>query len=253
MGVVGRRRWWSGLLCVVGLLLGGVVASPVVEAVTWPVVGQVGLVGPAGSESFGSKVVVLSNGNYVVVDDRWDDGGTVDVGAVYLYDGATNTVISTLTGSMPLDRVGLGGVVALSNGNFVVLSPVWDDGGTGDVGAVTWGDGTAGVTGLVSSSNSLHGSAALDTVGSAGVVALSNGNYVMLSPNWDDGGTSDVGAVTWGDGSAGVTGPVSSSNSCTAPLPWTRLVRLVWWRCRTATMWYQVRLGTMVARSMWVR
>ena len=138
------------------------------------------------------------------------------------------------------------GVTPLSNGNYVVRSPFWDNGVTADAGAVTWGSGTTGVAGAVSAANSLVGSTASDAdwlgwrdcaeqrqlrgaqyllgqrrhrrrrgghlgewdqrrrrpgvssqqpggqhasdqVGFYGVTALSNGNYVVSSPNWDNG------------------------------------------------------------------
>ncbi|HAG84181.1 MAG TPA: hypothetical protein DCL61_24250, partial [Cyanobacteria bacterium UBA12227] len=66
-------------------------------------------------------------------------------------------------------------------------------------GAVTWGNGSTGITGTVTQSNSLVGTQRGDQVGSGGVVALTNGNYVASSPDWNNGGISRVGAVTWGD------------------------------------------------------
>ena len=63
------------------------------------------------------------------------------------------------------DQVGYDGVTALSNGNYVVRSPHWDNGAVVDAGAVTWGNGTTGVTGAVSAANSLVGSTADDQVG----------------------------------------------------------------------------------------
>ena len=159
--------------------------------------------------NFGRTVTVLTNGNYVVADPLWDNGATTDVGAVYLYNGSTHTLISTLTGSTAGDQVGNFGVAALSNGNYVVSSNMW---GSNNEGAVTWGNGSTGTSGTVSSSNSLVGSTANDNVGSQGVTALSNGNYVVRSPNWD-GVAANVGAVTWGNGATGISGSVSSSNS----------------------------------------
>jgi hypothetical protein len=160
-------------------------------------------------------VVVLTNGNYVVIDPYWDNGATTDVGAVYLYNGSTHALISTLTGSTANDQVGSGGITALTNGNYVVRSPNWDNGTTAvNAGAVTWGSGTTGVSGAVSSSNSLVGSTTSDNVGSSIITALSNGNYVVSSPYWDNGTTAaNAGAVTWGSGTTGVSGTVSSSNS----------------------------------------
>ena len=184
--------------------------------------GQFDVVGPSGSGTFGQQVVVLANGNVVVTDPGFDlDVSHTDVGAVYLYDGVTHQVISTLTGSTTDDNVGGGGVVALSNGNYVVTSTNWDvDGTHTDVGAVTWGNGLTGTSGVVSPSNSLTGSTTGDNVGAgrwpafSGVYALSNGNYVVASPLWDqDGGPTNVGAITLGNGLTGSTGPVTALNS----------------------------------------
>jgi hypothetical protein len=172
---------------------------------------QIDIAGPAGSEGFGQTVLALPNGNIVVTNPLYDSGGTADVGAVYLYNGATQALISTLTGSKANDTVGSGGVLLLANGNYLVFSPAWDNDGTQGAGAVTWGDGATGVSGVVSTTNSLVGSATDDWVGSA--AALPNGNYVVLSPYWDNGTTADVGAVTWGDGTTGTTGVVSTTNS----------------------------------------
>ena len=45
------------------------------------------------------------------------------------------------------------------------------------------------------------------------MTALSNGNYVVSSPDWTNGAAAGAGAVTWGSGTAGVSGPVSATNS----------------------------------------
>ena len=46
---------------------------------------------PPRSEDFGGSVLVLSNGNYVVVDAFFDHGSTVDVGAVYFTTAPTTS------------------------------------------------------------------------------------------------------------------------------------------------------------------
>jgi hypothetical protein len=173
---------------------------------------QVDIVGPSGSESFGTVVVALPNGNIVVTDPSYDNGLLTDVGAVYLYNGATRALISTLTGSTPSDAVGSGGVVELENGNYVVLSSYWNSDTHTGVGAATWGSMTTGVSGVISDANSLVGSNLSDQVGIE-VVALTNGNYVVLSPYWNSDTNTGVGAATWGNGSSGTTGVVSSVNS----------------------------------------
>lgn len=191
-----------GAFCAVVLLL----AQPNASAQS------VNLSTPAGSGAFGTTVTVLANGNYVVTDPSYDDGTTVDVGAVYLYNGKTHVVISTLKGSTANDKIGTS-VKALANGNFVITSPSWHNGALANAGAATLGNGTTGVGGILSAANSLVGGGADNKVGSGGVFALDNGNYVILSPEWDNSSNTDAGAVTWGNGSSGISGVVSSGNS----------------------------------------
>ena len=128
---------------------------------------------PAPGNLFGATVVALSTGN-VVITSPFDDFGGTNAGAVYLFNGATGALISTLRGSTAEDRVGIGGVTALSNGNYVIRSVLWDNGAIANAGAVTWGSGTSGVSGTVSAANSLVGSTADDQVGIDGVSALTN-------------------------------------------------------------------------------
>ncbi len=141
---------------------------------------QTDINGPAGSVRFGTQVTALPNGNIVVIDPNYSiPAGAANVGAVYLYNGSTGALISTITGSTANDFVGNNGVTVLTNGNYVVGTLFWD-GAAANVGAVTWCDKTSGCSGTVSSLNSLVGSTAGDGVGN--VTALTNGNYVVSSP-----------------------------------------------------------------------
>jgi hypothetical protein len=167
---------------------------------------------PSAGNGFGTTIVALNTGNVVITSPQADIGGVTDCGAVYLFNGSTGALISTLRGSSASDQVG-GGVTALTNGNYVVRSPSWYNGAVYDAGAVTWGNGTTGISGVVSASNSLVGSKASDYVGIGGVTALTNGNYVVSSSNWDNGAIVNAGAVTWGNGTTGISGVVSASNS----------------------------------------
>lgn len=171
--------------------------------------------GPAGSGWFGSDIILLSNGNFVVTDPDYDEGATMNVGAVYLYSGTSFTPISVLKGSTAEDRVG--NVIPLPNGNFLVVTTSWDNGAAINAGAVTLVNGISGLSGVVSPANSLVGSNSNDRVGGNGfnskIIVLPNGNFVVLSTSWDNGSTANVGAVTWGNGSTGITGPVSAGNS----------------------------------------
>lgn len=108
-------------------------------------------------------------------------------------------------------------MTALPNGNYVVRSPVWDNGAAVDAGAATWGSGTSGVTGVISAANSLVGSTTDDRVGSS-VSTLSNGNYVVVSTSWDNGPVGNAGATTFGNGTAGVWGTVTAVNSAIGPV-----------------------------------
>ena len=194
--------------------------------------GTIGVIDGTNSLLMGSnfsgnhcEIVALANGNYVAVDYAWGQ----NLGAVTFAKGdvgvtGTMSAANSLTGSNNTGifggGVGGGGVIPLSNGNYVVCSPIWkpDFGSAKSLGAVTWIDGQTGldkngVIGIVSASNSLIGTTDSDQVCSGGTTALANGNYVVNSPHWDNGAITDAGAVTWLDGSKGVADAVSSANS----------------------------------------
>ena len=124
---------------------------------------------------------VLANGNYVVASPLWDlNAGLIDVGAVTWVDGATGltgavSTANSLHGSSFADQVGLNSEAVLVNGNYLVVSPLWDYTGVAiESGAVTWvngADGTlsggAGPGAAVSVTNSLVSSNANDKLGKA--------------------------------------------------------------------------------------
>ena len=259
--VIGSASWHSG--------------TDDVGAATWmPATGITGevsitnsLIGVAGGDRVGAKVIALSNGNYAVAVDAWNNtrgavtwgngatgitgvvgaansfvGSNVDdrignrlyaltngkyvlssyfwnshTGAATLLRGdgpstGTVSVTNSLVGSAPNDWVS-GAVYPLPNGNYVVCSGGWNN----SRGAATWGSGTTGVVGAVSAANSLVGgqpnSGVCNGPDEKSVLALSNGNYIVYSPEWDDRGLVSLGAMTWGSGSTGVTGEVSTTNS----------------------------------------
>jgi filamentous hemagglutinin family protein len=174
------------------------------------------LVGSKKDDKVGSEVTALSNDNYVVVSSSWDNGSTVDAGAATWGNGvsgavgaisAANSLVGSATGDLASAHV-----TALTNGHFVLNSPVWDNGSAADVGAVTWGSGIGNTVGAISASNSLVGSTTKDALAST-VTALSNGHFVVASPCWDNGLAVDVGAVTWGNGLGGTVGAISTANS----------------------------------------
>lgn len=172
-------------------------------------------------------ITILANGHFVVSSQNWDDAenSRIDVGAVtWVHSelGLEGPVSrdNSLIGGSEQDFVGRGGlntgVVALTNGHYVVGSVFWKPAGgnTTAVGAVTWCNGTTGQTGIVSTANSLTGSTTEDRIGMQ-VAALANGNYVAGSVSWDNPETliPNAGAVAWGNGNGGLSGPIGSHNA----------------------------------------
>lgn len=195
------------------------IAAPIGTAIA----AQVVIGGPGGSGSFGEAVTVLPNGNIVVVDTGADAIGSIaDVGAVYLYR-PTGVLISTLRGSSAGDAVGNGGITVLETGNFVVSSPNWRNGAASNAGAVTFVAASSGINGAVSAANSLVGTGFGNLVGSGGVTPLVNGNYVVVSDQWEIGTAFDGGAVTLGSGTNGISGAVDVSNSLVGNLAGMRV------------------------------
>jgi hypothetical protein len=153
----------------------------------------------------GGGVVAVHAGHYVVSSPSWN--GNLGA-AIWLSGGGTTSgsisASNALVGTNANDFVG--GITALSNGNYVVNSYYWN----GGAGAATWCDGSNGQpVGAVSASNSLVGSAASDAVSSDGVIALTNGNYVVASEYWN----GNVGAATWGNGNGGTVGAITANPS----------------------------------------
>ena len=171
-------------------------------------------VGTSAHDQVGSRpATALSNGNYVI-SSRWAVAGVV-TGAVTWCNGTVGCIgepsIANSLVSVPGELAGIS-VTALTNGHYVVGS-TWHDGVIANLGAATWCDGAVGCVGTVSASSSLVGATAFDEVGAAQVsIALANGNYAVTTNQWHLGGVI-TGAVTWGNGRGGLSGPVSADNS----------------------------------------
>lgn len=191
---------------------------------TGPVTPANSLIGGRAGESIGvNGTLALTNGNYIVLSPDWSGPNLLvsRLGAVTFCNGTSGcpgmevSPANSLVGSTTNDEVGGGGGTAapLTNGNYVVTSALWNNGATADVGAATFCSGTSGCIGPVTPANSLIGSAANNRVGSGGALALVGGNYVVISPFWDNGATSDVGALTTCYGSSGCVATVSTFNS----------------------------------------
>lgn len=213
--VVASNFWANGAVVYAGAVTWGSGSTGVSGVVS----SGNSLVGSVPNDMVGrSGITILTNGNYLVRSMESDQPGVTNAGAVTWGSGLTGvsgvvTSANSLVGAAANDQIGSGGITALSNGNYVVSSPLWNHGAVVDAGAATFGSGTSGVSGVVSEVNSLVGDTAGDSVSSKGVVALTGGNYVVCSPAWDEDATQNVGAVTWANGLTGISGFVSSANS----------------------------------------
>ena len=180
---------------------------------------QIHIDGPGGSGTFGSEVVALPNGNFLVIDPGYQGTQVMATGAIHLYSPDREEPISTLKGSAAGDFSDAE-VTVLSNGNAVLSTPFWDReiaaGVTAaDAGAVTWVNAATGRNGTISIETSLIGARANDRVGER-VNALKNGNYVVRSRRWTrvvGQMPVPVGAITWARGTTGIAGEVSAGNS----------------------------------------
>ncbi|MBI1761441.1 MAG: putative Ig domain-containing protein [Acidobacteria bacterium] len=109
---------------------------------------------------------------------------------------------------------------ALAPFNDVIVPGDYDGDGKADLAVWRPADGvwyvrrsSTGTVGLISAANSLVGTRTADRIGIT-VARLTNGNYVVSSPGWDNPMVAtDAGAVTWGNGAAGMVGPVTAANS----------------------------------------
>ncbi len=211
--VVGSSRWKNGSVSNAGAATWGNGSTGVSGRVS----GSNSLVGTNSTDTVGTKITALTNGNYVVNTFGWKNSSSEIVGATTWGNGSIGIkgVISeanSLVGSQGLDGA-MSQVVALTNGNYVVASPSWDNGAAVNTGAVTWGNGSTGIIGIISSSNSLIGGRFENRVGFPRVVPLTNGNYVVSSSLWEGESGFNLGAVTWGNGATGTSGIVSEANS----------------------------------------
>ena len=167
----------------------------------------------APSDSVGDDgVTVLPNGNYVVASHNWNNGtGAVTWGSGTKGIIGTVSAANSIVGSRSSDFVGDDGVTALPNGNYVVLSPVWDS-----PEPATWGNGITGTAETVSASNSLIGITSAtsggqgdEVQGDAEITVLTNGNYVVANRDWN----GLAGFATWENGMSAAAGIVSAANS----------------------------------------
>ncbi|MCP4877680.1 MAG: hypothetical protein GY896_19670 [Gammaproteobacteria bacterium] len=194
---------------------GGIVGAGSVRLISGTTGAQIGsaIVGDTTNDRFGNgEVIALGNGNYVFASPSDDEAGVVNAGSVRLVNGTTGVQIgAALVGDVANDSLGSQGVTALSNNNFVIASSSDDEGGVVGAGSVRL---ASGVTGAQIGAT-IAGDVTSDFLGSDGVTALSNGNFVIASHFDNEGGITDAGSVFLINGNTGAQIGATLSGSTT--------------------------------------
>jgi len=170
-----------------------------VDGVTGAQIG-VAIEGDNASDQLGfGDTIALANNNFMVAS-IFDDVGLANNGSVRLISGTTGLEIGVITGDDANDQLGfsVNGITALANNNFVIASQL-DDEGLADNGSVSL---INGVTGVPVGGGTITGSTTNDQLGSGGIFALTNNNYVIVSPLDDEVGV-DLGTARLVDGASG--------------------------------------------------
>ncbi len=151
----------------------------------------------SGAGDFGYYVIDLQ-GNRVLVTDPYDNAGGTGAGAIYVFDKSSGALVTALTGSHAGDAVG--GYRQQVGTSYVFQSSSWN----ASVGAWTWISDATGASlpasGIVSSANSLVGTAASDLSG-ASIITGTGVRNLFIAPNY--GGGKGAVATFTGAGFAG--------------------------------------------------
>jgi CHAT domain-containing protein len=147
--------------------------------------------GTNADDQFGRGVVTaLPNGNYVFGNYLTDIGGIENAGTVILANGSTGEEINRISGANANDNFGRDGsignipasIIASANGNYAFSNSNADIGGIMNAGTVILANGSTGTE-----ISRISGANANDYFGSGGITALSNGNYLIGSPDVNSG------------------------------------------------------------------
>ncbi|NRB39732.1 MAG: hypothetical protein HRU20_14915 [Pseudomonadales bacterium] len=154
--------------------------------------------GQQAGSGFGEFVTVLNNNNFVISSPSETVGGKFGRGSVRLYNGTTGAQIAIRTGDEEMDLLGVAGVVALANNNFVVASPEDNALGLQDAGIVMLINGNSGAV-----ISLFGGYEENDLIGLNGIKALSNSNYIVSSSRDVIGASASAGSVRLLNGTTG--------------------------------------------------
>lgn len=205
-------------------------------AATW-ISGTLGLTGPVTAENsltgatssasvglvnrnpvVGSSITALANGNYAVSSPKVTIEGALQ--AVTWGNGTTGTkgVVSaenSLLGLGPVTLLGAysGGVVALTDGDYLIAGPNRAKAGILEVGALARCRGDGPSSGVASSLNSIEGSHRRQYLGAVLPVPLPDGGFVLLNPDYGESPNARRGAIVYGKGGRLISGELTDANS----------------------------------------
>lgn len=181
------------------------------------------LIGSQSNDLVGAFIFPLANGNYIVINNLWNNGEIQQAGSVTWGNGfkGTRGVVSkqnSLYGSTAYDQIGSQSsgtptVLSLANGNYVVGSSTWDYGNISDAGASTLLNGFKPYSGSINKENSIIGTSVGSRVSRPNSVEIGNSNYLVRSEKWTSLQGKRTGSITWGDGSGKTFGQVCEGNS----------------------------------------
>lgn len=151
-----------------------------------------------------------------IISPLWNNGAVLNAGAIKLIDisaGLTGIFSASsadaLLGKSSFDFNNYS-IKPLINGNYVLSFPYYSNGAYINAGAVTFVNPTMGISGEISNTNSCVGTSVNEFMGAA---ALPNGNYIIVSPNADNGSNVDAGGVAFCNGTTGFSGTMNVGNS----------------------------------------
>ncbi len=200
---------------------GAVTIAPTASGISGVVSASNSLVGSAAGDNVGANALQsLFFGRYALVSDKNGEGAVTVINPAAPPVGVLSAA-NSLVGSGAGDAVGSGGLSYLGGTSWAVLSPSWDNGANTDAGAVTFIDGQDGTfegtataaVGTVGAANSLVGVTTGDAIGSDGISSVVGSISGVFSPQFDDGGSVDVGAITWYTPGTALSGAVGAANS----------------------------------------
>ena len=157
--------------------------------------------GDTANDNLGSSsVTALGNNNFVIASPGDDVNSVVDAGSVMLINGATGAQIgSTIAGDNTSDYFGSKSITALGNNNFVIASPADDVNSVSNAGSVMLMNGATGAQ----IGSTIAGDNTSDYLGTSGITALGNNNFVIATRLDDVNSVSNAGSVMLMNGATG--------------------------------------------------